>query len=845
MITKLLAFTLLLGSLSFASETGHDWVFFNDRPCMSPQEQSDFLHDLALNMEPHRKARRMKSMPAPFVSDLDLPLCEDYISRILESGALLRQKSRWLNAISIDTSHLEPETKASLRELDFVREMRPVAAGRRILPPIGEDQRVGSNSREDERPETRLSYGASFDQLEQLGVIDAHEAGLTGAGVRVLMLDTGYYKSHEAIPNAQILAEWDFVNGDDDTQNEAGDLGSQHDHGTYTLTTLGGLAEGTHYGPAYGSSFLLAKTEDVGSETPVEEDNYVAGLEWGEFQGADVASASLGYLDWYEWADMDGQTAITTIGVNTAISMGMICCNAAGNERGSAWNHIIAPADAFDVITVGAVDTGGNLASFSSPGPSFDGRMKPEVTACGVNTACAGTSSTTSYTQVNGTSLSTPLMGGCVALLLEAYPSTTPQRMREALMSTADNAASPDNDFGWGVVNVPAALAYLKTFQVASTQLQNDTDGDGFLERGESAHYFITLENTSTTSITNLSATLSSSHPALTLQTATTTYPDFEAGTTHANVSPFLLAVATDAPEIFTANLLLSLAGDDFTEDLSLTLQVGHREVYFTQEWESGAGDFTHHGQAGWQDQWHLSQEDSHSPTHSWKCGDSAAGNYLASMDARLQSPPIYLEPYSLLSFSHRMDAELSAAYPDSAYDGGVFEISVDDGATWFHLEADNHAQSMGYNASFRGQTGGGSPATHPFDAGRSCWSGHFDWVTSSVDLFDFAGEEARLRFRFGSDAGAQLEGWYVDDLQMSAVLAPSGPDAVDDLQLAVSGGSVDLSWTAAAGALTYRIEVTSSLGMPWTSLGETAATSFTLPLSDGVALFRVVALRP
>ena len=272
------------------------------------------------------------------------------------------------------------------------------------------------------------------------------------------MLDTGYYTDHEAIHEEQVIAEWDFINNDGETQNEEGDPDSQHNHGTYTLSALGGRFDGELYGPAYEAEFLLAKTEDVSQEVPIEEDQYVAGLEWGESLGADIASSSLGYIDWYEFEDLDGMTAVTTIAVNTAIENGMVVTTSAGNYGSDG---IIAPADAFDVITCGAVDEFDEITWFSSWGPTADGRIKPEVCARGLDTYCAlPPEYGEGYGGVSGTSLSTPLIGGACALILQAHPDWTPQQVREALMITASDPDNPDNQYGWGIIDVMGTINY-------------------------------------------------------------------------------------------------------------------------------------------------------------------------------------------------------------------------------------------------------------------------------------------------------------------------------------------------------------------------------------------------
>lgn len=424
------------------------WVFFHDKEVA---DASNF--DPAEFEFPHLSERALArrairgTNPGPTFHDLDVSA--NYIDDIIVGDVKVRVVSRWLNAISIlaQQSYID-----ELEANSIVKKTRRIHRMSKKM--------VKRITREDVEYYTDADYGASYRQNEQINAVAAHTAGYTGMDVWLLMLDTGYYTDHQAFQAERIIAEFDFIQGDSTTQNEFGDAGNQHNHGTATASAAGGFIEGSLRGVAYDCKLLLAKTEIVTEEIQAEEDHYVAALEWGEAAGADVASSSLGYLDWYTYPDMNGETAVTTNGVDLAVSMGMVCVTAAGNEGNDDWYYIIAPADADSVISVGAVDSLNNIASFSSHGPTYDGRIKPEVLAQGVATFAAGTASDGSFISANGTSLSTPLVAGAAALILQANPNWTPMMVREALMMTADGNSTPNNTRGFGLVDVMAAIDY-------------------------------------------------------------------------------------------------------------------------------------------------------------------------------------------------------------------------------------------------------------------------------------------------------------------------------------------------------------------------------------------------
>ncbi len=429
-------------------ETVKAWVYFRDKG-FGADALDEALEARRAELGQRTLARRAKVRDGSLVDERDLPLHPAYRGAVLAFGPKHRADSRLLNAISVEASR---EQLGRIANFDFVTGIdKVVGFTRREITPGEPPAASGMDG------SRALDYGSSFSQLNQINVPPLHDMGLSGAGVIVCMLDTGFYKTHEAFAGLTVLDEWDFINDDSNTQNEGSDPSSQHNHGTYTWSTLGGLTPGTLYGPAYGASFLLAKTEDTSQEVPIEEDWFVEGLEWAELNGADVVSSSLGYDDWYVFADMDGQTCVTTIAANWVVAQGVVLVNAMGNN-GQYAGALIAPSDSEGVISCGAVSSSGSLASFSSSGPTYDGRTKPDVCAMGVSTYCASPYGSTSYTAVDGTSLSTPLVGGVAALILEAHPGWTPAEVQLALRQTASQSATPDNNYGWGIADAQAAV---------------------------------------------------------------------------------------------------------------------------------------------------------------------------------------------------------------------------------------------------------------------------------------------------------------------------------------------------------------------------------------------------
>ncbi len=438
------------------------WVRFGDRG--APAGGLAAAIDARKQKLPERtlqRRARVRPRGEPLVDASDLPPSAAYVEAVAQTGARVRRESRWLNAVSVDATEAQI---AAIRALPFVRGVDLLARFRRseavpTAAELAEAARLRDEIAADKSNPWNLDYGLSRAQLEQINVPPVHELGVTGEGVIIGMLDTGYKLTHAALANVEVIAAYDFINNDEIVENQPGDPTSQHNHGTITLSTVAGFKAGELVGPAFGARVILAKTEDVSLEQPIEEDWWVAGLEWVESLGADVVSSSLGYYDWYTFADLDGNTAVTTIAADLAAGRGLVVVTSAGNSR-NGFGHIIAPADGDSVIAVGAVNLSGQFANFSSPGPTYDGRIKPDVTALGVSNHVVSLNNDYAYGQASGTSLSCPLISGVAALILSRTPTLTPMQVREALRETADRAHAPDNDYGWGIVDALAAVTY-------------------------------------------------------------------------------------------------------------------------------------------------------------------------------------------------------------------------------------------------------------------------------------------------------------------------------------------------------------------------------------------------
>ncbi len=419
--------------------SGAWWVFFADRgPDLDSRLETRSTE--LLNAPSYERRIAVGLFEA---DELDLEPWSGYVEQVADMTVCqsVRTQSRFLNAVSINTAGGSLE---EILALPFVDHVRPVSSSTFRTPEF--------------QAYSGYSAGVTSSQLAQIELDELHSRGWTGEGVVVGVLDTGFNLTHDVFSDISVLLMYDFVDDDSDPSQQPGDPPGQSDHGTAVLSILAGFVEDEFSGGLPDASFILAKTEDISDEYQAEEDYWVLGLEWIELNGGDMVSSSLAYIDWYTYSDLDGNTAVTTIAADAAASRGMVVFNAIGNS-GPDPGSLMAPSDGDSVFAVGAVDAASNVTSFSSRGPTFDGRIKPDACALGDNVSLAF-QGTSGYSEGDGTSFAAPLVSSSAGALCGAHPEWSMIEIMEILRLTASGSNVPDNSTGYGIINAFAALKY-------------------------------------------------------------------------------------------------------------------------------------------------------------------------------------------------------------------------------------------------------------------------------------------------------------------------------------------------------------------------------------------------
>ncbi len=442
-ISNIVVVLIFLGSLS-AGELDRNWIFFIDKKTDSvPQLESYESQILSAKAIKRRELR----LGAVHFDESDKPVSGKYIRQLENLGVRIHHRSRWLNAVSC---YLNGADVRELEKLKFVKNIRSVKTyiRTRVSPdPLTEFYKTGNPD-----------YGPSFNQNEIMGIPTAHAFGFHGEDILIAVFDTGFILDHEAFQDIEIKATWDFINDNENVGNEPGDLSKQHNHGTEVLGVLAGYQPGKIIGPAYASQFILAKTEDLKSETHTEEDNWIAAAEWAESLGADIISSSVGYILDYSYEDMDGNTTLITKAADLAVKKGVAVFNSAGNEAYETWKYVTAPADGDSVIAMGGVRPDKTFWPNTSRGPTADGRIKPDLLAQAQGVYTINPATLDGYQLVSGNSFSCPLGAGAGAVLLSAMPHLSPMALRDLLIQYASHYDEPDNLHGYGLIDLESIM---------------------------------------------------------------------------------------------------------------------------------------------------------------------------------------------------------------------------------------------------------------------------------------------------------------------------------------------------------------------------------------------------
>lgn len=403
------------------------------------------------------------------IDERDVPLNESYKAEVAnQPGITVHAKSKWMNAVYVRGTKSNID---NLMNLAFVTEIEFMNKdlNRPFTPRNTKDKFEIENQ---SHPE--YNYGSSRNQIEMIKMNEVHDEGFTGAGITVAFMDNGYpnvltNRAFETMRNEnRLLGYYDFV---DRVENPNG-TGS---HGAHTLSDAAAYLENEFVGTGPDASYYLFITEDGRQESPIEEAWWVEALERADSLGVFVTNTSLGYQDFdnpsydHKYSDLDGQTAIGSRGANHAFEKGMLNVVSAGNSA-QGFGYVNSPADAPGALTIGAVDEDGIYAYFSSFGPTYDGRVKPDVMAQGLGAAIVDLYGDISYS--NGTSFSAPIIAGSVASLWEAAPRLTNEQIMQIIRESAHLYDNPTDLMGYGIPNFSKALEAVKTLGIEDQILE-------------------------------------------------------------------------------------------------------------------------------------------------------------------------------------------------------------------------------------------------------------------------------------------------------------------------------------------------------------------------------------
>ncbi|WP_072785489.1 S8 family serine peptidase [Flavobacterium haoranii] len=441
------------------------WVYFTDKP--------DAAYYLSNPLEIlSQRALDRRSNQGISLENSDVPIAQNYIDQVTAStGITVMAKSKWLNALHVRGSQANIQALTAFGFVSQVKFARH-SLNTRISNPneniVNETSKIGQTKDKFEIA-VNYNYGGSSNQVQMLNTHLLHQQNFTGQGKIIAILDAGFPGVNTQTP-FQRLRDNNLILGGYNFPDRNNNFYTRNQHGTMVLSTMGGYVDNQLVGTAPDAQYYLFITEDTdypsytGSENPVEESYWVEALEMADSLGVDVVNSSLGYGAYddagysYTYAMRDGQVGFASRGAGIAMQKGIVCVVSAGNEGNSSSGeyHIGIPADASNILTVGSVTSTEAYSSFSSIGPSADGRVKPDVAARGSNATLSNSSGT--IITASGTSFSSPILAGSVASFWSALPNLTAAQVIDFVKQSADQFTAPDIYKGYGVPDFQLAL---------------------------------------------------------------------------------------------------------------------------------------------------------------------------------------------------------------------------------------------------------------------------------------------------------------------------------------------------------------------------------------------------
>ena len=399
------------------------------------------------------------------ITEQDFPVNPQYIQQIkaIDANIQVLCTSKWMNTVTI---YCPDSTKpATISALPFVTNVLPVAdydlQGMKKQLQTFENNYVSIVSNPAKDSMADLDYGEGYRQIALHNGHLLHKEGFLGNGMLIAVFDAGWagvdtsVYFHPLFENGQILGTRDLIPG-------RHNVFEGHYHGTIVSSTMAILAEGTLVGTAPKANYFFIRSEHPLSEELIEEDFWAQAAEIADSLGADVINSSLGYTTFrdfpqgdFTYEDVDGVTSIASRAATILGQKGVVVCVSAGNEGTSPWYHIGHPADAFDILAVGAANVMGHIAGFSSRGPSYDGRVKPDITSVGVNTTCIWPDDRLG--EADGTSLACPVAAGLCACLWQALPEKTASEIIQIVRESSSCYNNPNDSLGYGIPDFYAA----------------------------------------------------------------------------------------------------------------------------------------------------------------------------------------------------------------------------------------------------------------------------------------------------------------------------------------------------------------------------------------------------